>query len=254
MTSAYWAVDNSFALIGRSLRISARNIEALLMAVMLPIMLMLIFVFVFGGAINSGTEYVNYVVPGIIILCAGFGASTTAVSVTHDMVGGIIDRIRSMPVVSSAVLTGHVVASVARNLVAMALVIGVGLLVGWRPAAGFADWLAAIGFLALFMLSISWLAACLGLLVRSVDAAGGATFAITFLPYVSSAFVPVDTLPTWLRGVAEHQPITPIVETTRGLLMGTPIGSSWWIALIWFGGITVVAFGWAALLFQRRTA
>jgi ABC-2 type transport system permease protein len=254
MTSAYWAVDNSFALIGRSLRISARNVEALLMAVMLPIMLMLIFVFIFGGAINSGTEYVNYVVPGIIILCAGFGASTTAVSVTHDMVGGIIDRIRSMPVVSSAVLTGHVVASVARNLVAMALVIGVGLLVGWRPAAGVGGWLAAIGFLMLFMLSISWLAACLGLLVRTVDAAGGATFAITFLPYVSSAFVPVNTLPTWLRGVAEHQPITPIVETTRGLLMGTPIGSSWWIALIWFGGITLVSFGWAALLFQRRTA
>jgi ABC-2 type transport system permease protein len=254
MTSAYWAVDNSFALIGRSLRISARNVEALLMAVMLPIMLMLIFVFIFGGAINSGTEYVNYVVPGIIILCAGFGASTTAVSVTHDMVGGIIDRIRSMPVVSSAVLTGHVVASVARNLVAMALVIGVGLLVGWRPAAGVGGWLAAIGFLMLFMLSISWLAACLGLLVRTVDAAGGATFAITFLPYVSSAFVPVNTLPSWLRGVAEHQPITPIVETTRGLLMGTPIGSSWWIALIWFGGITLVSFGWAALLFQRRTA
>jgi ABC-2 type transport system permease protein len=231
-----------------------RNVEALLMAVILPIMLMLIFVFIFGGAINSGTEYVNYVVPGIVIVCAGFGASTTAVSVTHDMVGGIIDRIRSMPVVSSAVLTGHVVASVARNLVAMALVIGVGLLVGWRPAAGVGGWLAAIGFLALFMLSISWLSACLGLLVRTVDAAGGATFAITFLPYVSSAFVPIDTLPTWLRGVAEHQPITPIVETTRGLLMGTPIGSSWWIALIWFGGITLVSFAWAALLFQRRTA
>ncbi|GIF65835.1 transport permease protein [Asanoa ishikariensis] len=254
MTSVYWAVDNSFAMIGRSLRISARNVEALLMAVMLPIMLMLIFVYIFGGAINSGTAYVNYVVPGIIILCAGFGASTTAVSVTHDMVGGVIDRIRSMPVASSAVLTGHVVASVVRNLVAMAIVVGVGLLIGWRPAAGVPEWLAAIGFLALFMLSISWLAACLGLLVRTVDAAGGATFAITFLPYVSSAFVPVDTLPSWLRGVAEHQPITPIVETTRGLLMGTPIGSSWWIALIWFGGITLVAFSWAALLFRRRTA
>jgi len=254
MTSAYWAVDNSLALIGRSLRISARNTEALLMAVMLPIMLMLIFVYIFGGAINSGTEYVNYVVPGIVILCAGFGSSTTAVSVTHDMIGGIIDRIRSMPVVSSAVLTGHVIASVARNIVAMALVIGVAFLVGWRPDAGPADWFAAIGFLVLFMLSISWLAACLGLLVKSVDAAGGATFAITFLPYVSSAFVPVDTLPSWLRGVAEHQPITPIVETTRGLLMGTPIGNSWWIALIWFGGITVAAFVTATILFRHRTA
>jgi len=254
MTTVYWAVDNSLTLIGRGVRMSARNVEALLMAVMLPVLLMLLFVYVFGGAISGGTGYVNYVVPGIVILCAGFGASTTAVSVTRDMVEGMIDRIRSMPVVSSAVLTGHVVASVARNMVAMAIVVGVALLIGWRPSAGVADWFAAVGFLALFMVSLSWLAAWLGLVVKSVDAAGGSTFAITFLPYVSSAFVPVDTLPSWLRGVAEHQPITPIVETTRGLLMGTPIGDSWWIALIWFGGITLVAMTGATVLFRRRTA
>jgi ABC-2 type transport system permease protein len=254
MTAAYWAVDNSFTLIGRSLRISLRNTEALLMAIALPVLLMLIFVYIFGGAINTGTEYINYVVPGIVILCAGFGSSTTAVSVAYDMVNGIIDRFRSLPIVSSAVLTGHVVASVVRNVVAMVLVIGVALLLGWRPSAGPLGWLAAVGVLVLFMTAISWLAAALGLLFKSVDAAGGATFAVTFLPYISSAFVPVETMPSWLRPVAEHQPITPAVETVRGLLMGTPIGSSWWQALAWFGGMTVAAFLSATVLFKRRTA
>jgi ABC-2 type transport system permease protein len=254
MTAAYWTVDNSFTLIGRSLRISLRNTEALLMAIALPVLLMLIFVYIFGGAINTGTEYINYVVPGIVILCAGFGSSTTAVSVAYDMVNGIIDRFRSLPIVSSAVLTGHVVASVVRNIVAMVLVIGVALLLGWRPSAGPLGWLAAVGVLVLFMTAISWLAAALGLLFKSVDAAGGATFAVTFLPYISSAFVPVETMPSWLRPVAEHQPITPVVETVRGLLMGTPIGSSWWQALAWFGGITVAAFLAATVLFKRRTA
>ena len=253
MNTIYWAVDNSLTMIGRSLRISVRNFEALLLAVLLPIFLMLLFVYVFGGAIDTGTQYVNYVVPGIIILCAGFGSSSTAVSVANDMQKGIVDRFRSLPILGSAMLTGHVVASVARNLVATALVIGVGLLLGWRPTARPIDWLAAAGVLALFMVAFSYLAASLGLLVRSVDAANGATFTVTFLPYLSSAFVPVATLPGWLRPFAEHQPITPMVETVRGLLMGTPIGNSAGLALAWFGGITVVAYLAASALFKRRT-
>lgn len=253
MNTIYWAVDNSLTMIGRSLRISVRNFEALLLAVLLPIFLMLLFVYVFGGAIDTGTQYVNYVVPGIIILCAGFGSSSTAVSVANDMQKGIVDRFRSLPILGSAMLTGHVVASVARNLVATALVIGVGLLLGWRPTARPIDWLAAAGVLALFMVAFSYLAASLGLLVRSVDAANGATFTVTFLPYLSSAFVPVATLPGWLRPFAEHQPITPMVETVRGLLMGTPIGNSSGLALAWFGGITVVAYLAASALFKRRT-
>jgi ABC-2 type transport system permease protein len=254
MTSAYWAVDNSLTMIGRSLRISMRNLDALLLAVMLPIILMLMFVYVFGGAIETGTQYVNYVVPGIIILCAGFGSSTTAVSVAYDMENGIVDRFRSLPILGSAVLTGHVVASVARNIVAMVLVMGVGLLLGWRPTATPVEWVAAIGVLVLFMVAFSYLAASIGLLVRTVDAASGATFAVTFLPYISSAFVPVDTMPGWLRPVAEHQPITPVIETVRGLLMGTPIGDSAWLAIAWFGGITVASFLAAVALFKRRTA
>lgn len=253
MSTLYWAVDNSLTMIGRSLRISVRNFEALLLAVLLPIFLMLLFVYVFGGAIDTGTQYVNYVVPGIIILCAGFGSSSAAVSVANDMQNGIVDRFRSLPILGSAMLTGHVVASVARNLVATALVIGVGLLLGWRPTARPIDWLAAAGVLALFMIAFSYLAASLGLLVRSVDAANGATFTVTFLPYLSSAFVPVATLPGWLRPFAEHQPITPMVETVRGLLMGTPIGNSAGLAIAWFGGITIVAYLAALTLFKRRT-
>ena len=252
MSTLHWAVDNSLTMIGRSLRISVRNFEALLLAVLLPIFLMLLFVYVFGGAIDTGTQYVNYVVPGIIILCAGFGSSSTAVSVANDMQNGIVDRFRSLPILGSAMLTGHVVASVARNLVATALVIGVGLLLGWRPTATPLDWLAAAGVLALFMIAFSYLAASLGLLVRSVDAANGATFTVTFLPYLSSAFVPVATLPGWLRPFAEHQPITPVVETVRGLLMGTPIGDNGGLAVAWFGGITVVAYLTASALFKRR--
>jgi ABC-2 type transport system permease protein len=254
MSTLYWAVDNSLTMIGRSLRISLRNLDALLLAVMLPILLMLLFVYVFGGAIDTGTQYVNYVVPGIVILCAGFGSSTTAVSVAHDMENGIVDRFRSLPILGSAVLTGHVVASVARNILAMVLVMGVGLLVGWRPSATPVEWIAAVGVLVLFMVAFSYLAAAIGLLVRTVDAASGATFAVTFLPYISSAFVPVDTMPGWLRPVAEHQPITPVIETVRGLLMGTPIGNSAVLAIAWFGGITLASFLAAVVLFKRRTA
>jgi ABC-2 type transport system permease protein len=170
------------------------------------------------------------------------------------MENGIVDRFRSLPILGSAVLTGHVVASVARNVVAMVLVMGVGLLLGWRPTATPVEWVAAVGVLVLFMVAFSYLAASIGLLVRTVDAASGATFAVTFLPYISSAFVPVATMPGWLRPVAEHQPITPVIETVRGLLMGTPIGDSAWLAIAWFGGITLASFLAAVALFKRRTA
>jgi ABC-2 type transport system permease protein len=250
--SAYWAIDNSMVLIERSVRISLRNVEALLTAVILPVLLMLLFVYVFGGAINTGDAYVNYVVPGIVVLCAAFGSSTTATSVAYDMSNGSMDRFRSLPIVSGAVLTGHVVASVARNIVAMVLVLGVAWLVGWRPNAGLVEWAGAVGVLLLFMAAISWTAAALGLLVKSVDAASGITFGVTFLPYLSSAFVPTDTMPAWLQPIADHNPITPMIETVRGLFMGAPVGDAWWQTIAWFGGILVVAWVAAALLFKRQ--
>lgn len=252
-TISRWPVSDSLTMIGRSLRLSRRNLDALLPAVLLPVILMALFVYVFGGAIHTDTKYINYVVPGIILLCAGFGSATTAVSVCADMVGGIMDRFQSLPIASSAVLTGHIVASTVRNLFSAALVVGTALLMGFRPTAGPLEWLAAVGVLLLFVVAMSWLAAVLGLIARSVEAASGFTFMILFLPYVSSAFVPTATMPAWLRVVAERQPITPVIETVRGLLTGTPIGDSAWLAVVWFGSITVVSFALATWLFQRRT-
>jgi ABC-2 type transport system permease protein len=238
----------------RSLIQSLRDGESLTMAIMLPVMLMLLFTFVFGGALASDGSYVDYVVPGIILLCAGFGAASTAVYVARDLQTGIIDRFRTMPLRSGAVLTGHVVASLARNLVATAIVIGVAFLVGFRPDAGFLDWLGVVGIVALYILAITYLFATIGLAVRSPEAASGYGFILLFLPYLSSAFVPVDTMPTWLQWFADNQPITPIIETLRGLLMGTPTGTEPAWAIGWCVGIVVLAAVWGAWLFRRKAA
>ncbi|CAN5597896.1 multidrug efflux ABC transporter permease LieB [soil metagenome] len=238
--------------IGRSLKHSLRNTEALLMSILLPVMLMLVFTFVFGGAIESDGSYVNYVVPGIILLCAGFGASSTAVDVATDMQTGIIDRFRTMPIRSWAVLTGHVVASLVRNLVATGVVIGVALLVGFRPAASPIEWLAAIGIVALYILAITYLFAAIGLASRSAEAANGYGFILLFVPYLSSAFVPVDSMPVWLQWIAQNQPVTPIIETIRGLLMGTEMGSSPALAIGWCLLILVIAIIWGSVTFRRK--
>jgi ABC-2 type transport system permease protein len=246
--------DTALTMVVRSVRLSSRNLEALLTALMLPVMLMLLFVYLFGGAIDTGTEYVTYVVPGVLLLCAGFGSSTTAVSVSDDMTGGIVDRFRSLDVGGAAVLTGHVAASIVRNTASTVLVFGVAFLIGFRPDAGPVDWLAAGGMLLLFILAVSWLSAAIGLLARSPEGAGGFTFFMMFLPYASSAFVPIDTMPSWLHGFAEHQPVTPVIETLRGLLLDAPVGSSAWQAVTWCGAIIVVSVALSGVLFRRRTA
>lgn len=238
----------------RSLLHSLRDVDALIISIVLPVLLMLLFVYVFGGAIEPEGNYVDYVVPGIILLCAGYGGSTAAVGVAHDMTTGVIDRFRTMPIRSSAVITGHVVASLARNLVATAVVIMVALLVGFRPTAGPFAWLAAITLVSLWILAITWLYAALGLLSRSVEAAGNYGFALLFLPYLSSAFVPTETMPTGLRWVADHQPITPIIEAIRGLLLGTELGSAPVWAVGWCLLIMVGAMLWAGRLFRTRAA
>src|SRR5215472_16179491 len=187
-------VRDTLTLIGRALRLSRRNVEALITSLMLPAMLMLMFVYLFGGAIRVDTSYATYVVPGVILVFAAFGSSTTAVVVSEDMKAGIIDRFRSMDIGSAVMVTGHVVASVARNLVATTVVMGLGLAVGFRPHASVLQWLAVAGILVLFMTAISWLAAIAGLLASSPEAANGATFIFMFLPYASSAFVPIATM------------------------------------------------------------
>jgi ABC-2 type transport system permease protein len=253
MTTLTYAASDSAAMVGRSVKHTVRNLESLLMSVILPVVLMLMFVYVFGGAIDPSGHYANYVVPGIILLCTGYGAASTAVDVAQDLAEGVVDRFRSMPILSSAVLTGHVVASVARNALATLLVIGVAFLTGFRPDAGVVEWVAVAGMLLLWVLALSWVAVCFGLLARTVEGANGFTFLVLFLPYLSSAFVPVETMKAGLRAVAAHQPVTPITETLRGLLLGTPIGSYGWQALAWCAGLLVAAHVAATVLFRRRT-
>ncbi|MGO1545090.1 MAG: ABC transporter permease [Gulosibacter sp.] len=238
---------------GRSLRHSLRDGESLLLAILLPVMLMLLFTFVFGNAIDSSGGYVNYIVPGIVLLCAGFGASSTAVYVANDMKRGIIDRFRTMPLRANAVLTGHVIASLLRNLLATAIVFLVALLLGFRPEAGPAGWLGAIGLIALYILAITYLFAAIGLAAGSPEAANGYGFIILFVPYLSSAFVPVETMPEWLQWVAANQPVTPIIESIRGMLMGTSLGEHLGWALGWCGLVLVIAVAWGGWLFRTKS-
>jgi ABC-2 type transport system permease protein len=221
---------------------------------MLPVLMMIVFVELFGGAIQTGGKYVTYVVPGVLVLCTGFGSALTAVSVCQDVSGGIVDRLRAMDVRGAALLSGHVVSSTVRNAGSTMLVIAVAFALGFRPHADMLRWLAAGGMLLAFVVAISWLAAAIGLLARSPEAANGMTFFVMFVPYASSAFVPVHTMPHWLRGFAQHQPITPLTEALRGLLLGTPVGSNAWIALAWCAGITAISIAAAGSLFARRTS
>lgn len=246
--------SQAFVMTARCLRLSSRKLDALITAIVLPIILMLLFVYLFGGAIQTGGDYVTYVVPGVLLLCAGFGASTTAVSVSEDMHGGIIDRFRSLDIGGLPVLTGQVVASVARNIISTVLVFGVAFLIGFRPEADALGWLAASGILLFFILAMSWFSAVIGLLAKSAEAANGFTFFVMFLPYASSAFVPINTMPSWLQGFARHQPVTPVTEAIRGLLLDTSVGNNTWIALLWCAGITLVSLFLCAALYRRRTA
>ena len=258
-----YALSDTRVMIARGLRRSVRDPEAFITALALPVVLMLLFVYVFGGAFNAGVGaaggYVNYVVPGLIVLCAGFGAGTTAVAVATDMSSGVVDRFRSMPIASASVLAGHIVASLVRNLLATALVIAVGLAVGWRPVAGPLAWAGALAMIVAFILAMSWLAACFGLVVGSPEAANGATFALMFVPYLSSAFVPAATMAAGLRPIAANQPFTPVIETMRGLWMGhtstgAAVGHEAWLAAVYCTAVLVVAASAASWLFRHRTA
>lgn len=240
-------------LVARAFRLSLRNVDGMMTALILPVILMLMFVYLFGGAIATGTRYVDYVVPGVLLVCIGFGSGTTAVTVANDLAGGIIDRFRSMDVRGEALIGGHVVASVARNLLSAAMVVAVAFAIGFRSQADVAHWLLAGGVLALFVLALSWLAAAIGIFARSPEAAQGIAFLVSFVPYVSSAFVPVRTMPAALRGVASNQPATAVIDTIRGSLAGSPgVGTDAWHAVIWSVGIIVISIGLSGVLFRRR--
>jgi ABC-2 type transport system permease protein len=257
--STPYAISDSRVMARRCIRRSLRDPEAFFTALMLPVALMLLFVYVFGGALRTGVAYVDYVVPGLIVLCAGLGAGTTAVAVATDLTDGIVDRLRSMPIAPSSILMGHIAASLARNLIATTLVVGVGLLVGWRPSGSPGDWVGAAAMIVLLILALSWLAAAVGLLARTPEAANAFTFVLMFIPYVSTAFVPARTMPGALRAFAAHQPFTPIIETMRGLWMGhtstgASVGHQAWIAVAYCVGILVVSVIAASRLYRTRTA
>lgn len=248
-----WHMADTTALIGRALRRSWRTPDTLIMGVALPVILMLMFVYVFGGAMAGDGPYVDYVVPGIVLLCAGYGASTTAMGVASDVAGGLMTRVRTLPTRPAAVLTSHVVESLVRNTVSTALVIGVAFAAGFRPTAGWAGWLATVGLVGLYVLALTWVAVCIGLVASGPEAASGFSFAIMFLPYVSSAFVDPSTMPRVLEVIATHQPVTPVTDTVRAWLMGAP-GSDVWVALAWCVGVLVVARVLAVVIFRRRSA
>ncbi|WP_114854534.1 ABC transporter permease [Brachybacterium sp. YJGR34] len=244
----------------RSLRHSFRDPESVLMAVLLPVMMMLIFVFVLGGAVTtdggapSRAEYLSYVLPAIALTAAGFGASFTAVVVSNDMTTGLIDRLRTMPFPAVTLLLGHTVASMVRNLLATVVVVLVALAVGFRTEASAMQLLGSLGLIALWILVITVVFATLGMLAGSAEAASGYGFILLFLPYLSSGFAPVESMPSWLQAFAAHQPMTPLIDASRALLTGSAPGQDAVVAVLWCAGFLVLAVGVAAYVFPRRTS
>ncbi len=245
-------VRDTAVLTGRALRHQVRNLDGLLMGVILPVLLLLVFVYIFGGAIAGRAEYVRYVVPGIIVVAGGFSASQVALWVTDDLATGTIDRLRAMATPVTSLLGGHVLANVVRNLASTLLVVAVAVGIGFRPVASPLAWLAAAGIAVLYMLTIATVSTGIGVAARSPDGASGFTFLVLFLPYVSSAFVEPETLPAALRGFAEHQPVTPVIEAMRALLLGLPVGADAWRAVAWCVAIIGVSLPLTAALFRRR--
>lgn len=251
----YWAISDSLVLIKRSITHITRNMDQLLGVLFQPIMFMLLFRYVFGGAIETGTSYVNFLFAGILVQMAAFGATTTAFGVCTDLQRGIVDRFKSLPMHSWTVLNGHVVADLVRNLVSAIVMTAVAFAVGFRPTASALDWLAVVGILLLFTLAISWLSAILGMIVKSIEGAQWATFVVIFpLTFASSAFVPTDSMPSVLRAFAENQPITHIIEAIRGLVISQPIGNHAIMSIVWSVGILIVAIPAASWLFRRHTS
>ncbi len=249
----YWAFADSFTMIRRNMTHIVNNMDQLLSVAIQPIMFMLLFRYVFGGAINTGgTTYVNFLVAGILVQSAAFGATTTSLGVATDLTKGIMDRFRSLPMLSAAMLIGHTTADLVRNFISSTIMVAVAFAVGFHPQASFLDWLAVIGILMLFTYALSWMSAILGLLAKSVEAVQWFGFIFVFpLTFASSAFVPTNGMPKYLRLFAENQPVTHVIETIRGLLVGTPIGNHGWLALVWCGGILLTSVLIASTIFRR---
>jgi ABC-2 type transport system permease protein len=248
-------VGDTAVLTGRSLKHVTRSLDTIITTAVTPIAIMLMFVYVFGGAIDTGSvDYVDYMLPGILLITIASGIAYTAIRLFADMQGGIFERLHSMPIARSGVLWAHVLTSLVANLISLVLVVLVALLLGFRSGAGVLDWLAVAGILLLFTLALTWIAVIPGLVAKSVDGAGAFAYPLIFLPFISSAFVPTGTMPGAVRAFAEHQPVTSIVDAIRNLFTQQPVGSDIWVALAWCVGVLVVAYGFANLAYHRRIA
>jgi len=261
MTTLTIALQDATTMLGRELKHTLRYPLLLVSTILVPVVMLLLFDYILGGTIGHGlgaaahgAPYVDFLVPGILLMTVASGCGPTAINVNTDMTGGIIDRIRTMAVTRGALLAGHVGGSVVRALVATTVLTGVALLVGFRPKASVPDWLAVVGIVAAFSFALAWLSAALGLVAKSVAGANGSTLPIQFLlPFLSSTFVPAESMPAGVRWLAAHQPLTPVVESLRALLTGTPVGSTAYVALAWCAAIALVGFVWAQVAFRRGT-
>ena len=242
-------------LLKRSLRHIFRSADTIITTAITPIAIMLLFVFVFGGAIDTGaTDYVTYVLPGIMLIAIASGIAYTAMRLFVDLQSGLFERFHSMPIARSSVLWAHVLTSLVSNLITVVIIVLVGLLLGFRTSASFLDWLAVAGILALFTLALTWLAIIAGLAAKSLDGATGFSYPLIFLPFISSAFAPTESMPGPVRAFAENQPVTSIVNSIQALFANEPVGTDIWVALAWCVGILVVAYFFAMAAYRRRVA
>ncbi len=242
-------------MLGRSMRHILRSMDTIITVTIMPIAFMLLFVYVLGGAIQTGTDnYVNYLLPGILLIAIASGISYTAYRLFMDMQRGIFERFHSMPIARSAPLWGHVLTSLVSNAISVVVIILVALIMGFRSSAGVLSWLAVAGMLVLFTLALTWIAVIAGLSAKSVDGVSALSYPLIFLPFISSAFVPTESMPSVVRAFAENQPVTSIVEAMRSLLAGQPVGNDIWVALAWCLGILIVTYLFAMRLYNRKAA
>ncbi|SHF33781.1 ABC-2 type transport system permease protein [Seinonella peptonophila] len=240
-------------MLGRSMRHISRSMDTIITVTIMPIGFMLLFVYVLGGAIQTGTDnYVNYLLPGILLIAIASGIAYTALRLFIDVQGGIFERFHTMPISRSTLLWGHVLSSLVSNALSVVIIIIVALIMGFRSPAGILSWLAVTGILALFTLALSWIAIIPGLSAKSVDGAGAFSYPILFLPFISSAFVPTESMPSVVRAFAENQPVTSIVESIRALLSGYSVDNDIWVALAWCVGIVLVAYFFAMRMYKKR--
>lgn len=247
-------LSDTGVLTGRSLRHILRSPDTIITTAVTPVALMLLFVFVLGGAIDTGSNehYIDYLLPGILLITIASGVAYTAYRMFLDVQGGIFERFRSMPIARSSILWAHVFTSLASNVTALAIVVGVALILGFRTGASVGAWLAVAGILVLFTLALTWIAVVAGLAARTIDGASGFSYPLIFLPFISSAFVPTDSMPGPVAWFAENQPVTSVVDTVRALFAGQPVGGAIWVALAWLLGILVVAYAAAIAIYRRR--